>query len=96
MKYSPVTEDSQLLLPCSRSHVSPGKEISPSSGTPIFAAAAQGTPLECLALVASGAYTHHSQETVTDRERVLNGLPSPGPSKRPETAVPRLSVQVLH
>lgn len=39
------------------------KELVPSSGTVIFAAAAQRTPLYCLALVANWAHICGSNET---------------------------------
>lgn len=48
--------------------VSPGKELVPSSGALIFVAATQGTPLEHLAMVASGTYTHSSRRTVREKE----------------------------
>lgn len=44
-----------LSLPCPRSLLSLRKAVVLSSGTPIFVAAAQGTPLDCLALVAGRA-----------------------------------------
>lgn len=43
-----------LPLPPSSSLVSPGKELIPSSSAPIFAAAAQRTPLDHLALWPAG------------------------------------------
>ena len=58
-----------LILPHSSSLVSPEKELVPSSGTLIFAAATQETPLDCLALVASGAYACKSQRTITYEEK---------------------------
>lgn len=44
------------------------------SGSQVFVAAVQGTPLDHLALVVSGAYTYRSQRTVTNKERVLKQL----------------------
>ena len=43
----------------------PEKELVLSPGSLIFAAAAQGSPLDCLALVASGTYDRVSHRTVT-------------------------------
>lgn len=97
LKYFLLTEASRLPLPPSfRSLASPRKVLSPSSGAPVFTVTVKGTPLDCLALVASGAYTHGSHWTITHRESVLNRLPSPGPSKRQEIEVPSLSVKELH
>lgn len=81
-----------LLLPYFSSLVSHGKELVPSLGAPILMAAAQGTPLCCLALVASGAYAHGSDRTVTNGERVLSQLPPPG-YKKQQTEVASLSVK---
>lgn len=44
------------------------------AGSRVFVAAVQGTPLDHLALVVSGAYTYRSQRTVTNKERVLKQL----------------------
>ena len=42
----------------------------------------QGTPLDCLVIVASGAYTHGSQRTVTNRGIILKWLSPPrGPAR---------------
>lgn len=41
---------------------------------PDFCGWCQGTPLPCLALVASGAFAHGSHGTVTNREPVLKQL----------------------
>ena len=46
-----------LPLPFSGSLASPRKELIHLSGAPVFATAAQGTPPDSLALVASGAHT---------------------------------------
>lgn len=45
---------------------------------PNFVAAAQGIPLDLLALVARGACVPGSHRTVTIGERVLGRVPSPG------------------
>ena len=50
-------------------------------GTQVFVAAAQGTPLHHLVLVASRAYVHRSQ-TVTNGKTVFNQLPTSGPITR--------------
>lgn len=44
------------------------------SGTLIFVVATEGTPPDCLALVASRANVHGIHRTVTNIERVLNQL----------------------
>ena len=43
-----------LPLPHSRPPISPGRELVHSPGTLIFVTAAKKTPLDCLALAASG------------------------------------------
>lgn len=63
-----------LPMPHSRLPVSPAKELVNLSGSLIFEASAQETPLNHLALVASGAYTHWSHRTIPNGERVLNRI----------------------
>ena len=58
--------------------VSPRKELVHTSGVPDFVAAAQGMPLDYLALVASRAYIHRLYRTVANGENVHNKLhPAP-------------------
>lgn len=61
--------------------ISPRKELGPSYGGLIFVTTPQGSPLDLLAMVASGAYTYESHRTITNRERALNQLASPGNSR---------------
>ena len=52
---------------------------------PAFCGYNSGDTPDCLALAASGAYAHGSSRSVTNSERVLNWLPSPGHSKRQQS-----------
>lgn len=70
-----------IPLFCSSLLISPGKELTPTSGSPIFVAATHGTSLDCLPLMGSRAYTYKSHRNVTSGENVLNWLPPPGQSK---------------
>lgn len=56
-------------------------------GTLIFVAATQETPLDCLALVASGAYVHRSNKTVTEKQ-FLNRLYLQGTAQRQQIETP--------
>ena len=47
------------------------------SGALVFTAAAEGIPLDCLALMAKGACVPQSYKTVTIGETVLGRLPTP-------------------
>lgn len=57
----------------------------PSSSVLILAAAALGTPLDHLALVATRAYTQGSHRTITNGERLLKWLPPPGHNPRQQS-----------
>ena len=57
--------------------ISPIWKLVHTSGALVFVAATQGTPFDCLALMASRACIHGSQETVTNEETVLGWLPHP-------------------
>ena len=50
------------------------------SGGPVFLSVNQGMPLDCLSLVANGAFIHGFHGTVTNGETVLSWLPPPGNS----------------
>ena len=42
------------------------------SGAPVFVAATQGTPLDHLVLMASGAYIHGSHRTITNSSELFS------------------------
>lgn len=65
-----------LLLPYSRTPVSPRGELLHLSGGPVFAATAHWVPLDHLALKAKGACVPGSHRTITIRDSVLGKLPS--------------------
>lgn len=64
-----------VSLPCSRSLLSPQKELVYMYGVPIFVATAQGTPLDRLALVASKVYVYGSHKKVTEKEFLTTYTP---------------------
>lgn len=103
LTYSPKTKEArgcllELPLPHSSSPVSSGNGPVYMCGTLAMVATAQGPPLDCLALMASGAHVFRSHRIVINREIVPNRLPcSPAPSPRAQwrghRQTPSLSVK---
>lgn len=65
------------------------REFVPSSGTPIFVAATQGTSLDSLPLMATRIHSHRSHKTVTEKKKkknqYLTGYHFQGTAERQQT-----------
>lgn len=81
-----------LPPPHSRLPISPRKELVHISGTPVFAAATLGIPLNYPNLVASRACVHRFSGKVANKETILNGLSPQGSVQREQTEMSSLSV----